>query len=97
MSFIDKNALNEKLGQIPGYKSPLDGDIMISLRDIQRIINTIPTADNVEPVVDGIWIYYTNDEGKARWRCSNCGRVCKRDPNDKKRCSSCGAHMKKEA
>jgi len=42
------------------------------------------------------WHYYTNDEGKARWKCTNCGHVVKHDPNDFKRCA-CGAHMSKEA
>jgi rubrerythrin len=44
----------------------------------------------------GVWKYYTNEEGKARWRCSVCGHVVKHDPNDFKRCA-CGAHMSKEA
>lgn len=50
-----------------------------------------------EPVVSAEWRYYVNDEGRARWRCSNCGKRCRRDPHDKARCSSCGAHMTKEA
>lgn len=52
---------------------------------------------NMEPVVNAKWAYYTNDEGRARWRCGNCGKICRRDPHDKKRCSSCGAHMSGEA
>lgn len=44
-----------------------------------------------------VWQYYTNDEGKARWRCSACGKVCRRDPRDKKYCSACGAGMRMEA
>lgn len=43
------------------------------------------------------WVYYVNDEGRARWRCSRCGKICRRDPNDKKWCSGCGARMEKEA
>ena len=50
-----------------------------------------------EPIVNAEWRYYVNDEGKARWRCSKCGKLCRRDPHDKKRCSICGAHMTKEA
>jgi hypothetical protein len=23
----------------------------------------------------GKWIYYVNDEGKARWKCSLCGKI----------------------
>ena len=62
----------------------------------QRAIRNAPT-EKVEPVVDGIWQYYVNDEGKARWRCNQCGKICRRDPHDKHRCASCGAHMRKEA
>lgn len=43
-----------------------------------------------------VWQYYTNDEGKARWRCSACGKICRRDPRDKKFCSTCGAEMRME-
>jgi hypothetical protein len=50
-----------------------------------------------EPIVNAVWVYYSNDEGKARWRCGNCGKICRRDPHDKARCSRCGAHMAKEA
>lgn len=50
-----------------------------------------------EPVIPAVWQYYTNDEGKARWRCSHCGKLCHKNPHDKKRCSICGAHMRMEA
>ena len=45
----------------------------------------------------GKWIYYTNDESKARWKCSNCGKICHRDPHDKNYCSRCGSKNMKEA
>ena len=44
----------------------------------------------------GTWLYYTNDENKARWKCSECGKVCKRNPYYKLYCSHCGAKMKME-
>ena len=44
-----------------------------------------------------VWQYYTNDEGKARWKCSACGKICRRDPRDKRFCSACGAQMTMEA
>lgn len=50
-----------------------------------------------EPTVNGVWEYYTNDEGKARWKCTRCGKLCRRNPHDKARCSNCGAHMRLEA
>ena len=34
------------------------------------------------------WLYYINDEGKPRWNCSQCGKVCRRDPYDKRFCSN---------
>lgn len=43
------------------------------------------------------WTYYTNDEGKPRWRCSACGKICKRNPHYKQYCSTCGSKMKMEA
>jgi hypothetical protein len=43
------------------------------------------------------WEYYRNDEGKARWKCSTCGKVCKHDPYYKQYCSQCGSKMRKEA
>ena len=45
----------------------------------------------------GTWIYYTNDENKARWKCSVCGKICHRDPTDKLYCSHCGSRNSKEA
>lgn len=41
----------------------------------------------------GKWIYYVNDEGKARWKCSECGKIVKRPPDEKLYCSRCGAKM----
>ena len=42
---------------------------------------------------EGVWIYYLNDEGKARWRCSNCGHYVKHLPTNKLYCSVCGARL----
>ena len=79
-----------------------DADILASLVkalhiDIQWLLGIDGADAKMEPIVNAVWVYYTNDEGKARWRCSKCGKLCRRDPHDKKRCSSCGAHMTKEA
>ena len=46
---------------------------------------------------EGKWVYYTNDENKPRWKCSNCGKICRRDPYDKNYCSKCGSRNTKEA
>ena len=56
---------------------------------------TLELLKKLEVPVYAKWHYYTNDEGKARWKCTNCGHIVKHDPNDFKRCA-CGAHMKKE-
>lgn len=45
----------------------------------------------------GKWVYYMNDEGKARWKCDQCGKICRRNPHDKIYCSNCGAKMSMEA
>ena len=45
----------------------------------------------------GVWQYYRNEEGKARWKCSCCGKTCKRHPAAKYYCSNCGAKMTMEA
>lgn len=41
----------------------------------------------------GKWEYYTNDEGKARWKCSECGKIVHRFPAEKLYCSRCGARL----
>lgn len=43
------------------------------------------------------WVYYVNDEGKARWKCSGCGKICRRIPQEKLYCSHCGCKMMMEA
>lgn len=43
-----------------------------------------------------VWKYYLNDEGRARWRCSWCGKICRRNPHDKRYCSICGRAMRME-
>ena len=50
-----------------------------------------------KPAKFGKWVYYINDEGKARWKCSECGKVCHRDPYGKNYCSRCGSRNMKEA
>ena len=45
----------------------------------------------------GKWLYYRNDEGKARWKCSECGKIVKRLPSDKFYCSRCGVKLRLES
>lgn len=42
----------------------------------------------------GTWQYYTNDENKARWKCSECGKIVKKLPYEKNYCSRCGAKLR---
>ena len=43
-----------------------------------------------------VWEYYTNDEGRARWKCSACGKIIRHGANEKRFCSACGAEMRME-
>ena len=45
----------------------------------------------------GLWVYYVNDEGRPRWKCSECGKIVKRDPYEKLYCSRCGSRNQKGA
>lgn len=78
-------------------ENSMPGDDDSVTLDIITAEAALEQLEHSEPIVNAEWRYYVNDEGKARWRCSKCGKLCRRDPHDKKRCSSCGAHMTKEA
>ena len=78
-------------------ENSMPGDDDSVTMDIITAEAVLEQLEHSEPIVNAVWVYYTNDEGKARWRCGNCGKICRRDPHDKARCSRCGAHMAKEA
>ena len=65
--------------------------------DIVTARRTVELLKKLEAPVEAKWHYYTNEEGKARWKCTNCGKLVRRRPSDKKRCSWCGAYMSEEA
>ena len=44
-----------------------------------------------------VWKYSTDDENKARWKCSHCGKICHKNPHDKNYCSNCGCKMRLES
>ena len=44
-----------------------------------------------------VWEYYTNDEGKARWKCSCCGKIIRHGHHEKLYCSHCGSKMRCES
>ena len=39
------------------------------------------------------WVYYRNDEGRARWKCSSCGKIIRHGCREKMFCSGCGKPM----
>jgi len=45
----------------------------------------------------GKWLYYTNDEGKPRWKCNECRKIIRRGAHDKLYCSHCEAKMSMES
>lgn len=65
--------------------------------DIITARRTLELLKKLEAPVEAKWHGYINDEGKARWKCTNCGKLVRRRPSDKKRCSWCGAYMSEEA
>jgi transcriptional regulator with XRE-family HTH domain len=90
------------IGMYENDKRLPDADILAGLVtvlgcDVYWLLGIERKDEQMEPIVNAVWKYYTNDEGKARWKCSKCGKLCRRDPHEKKRCSCCGAHMRTEA
>lgn len=65
--------------------------------DIVTARQTLELLKRLEAPVEAKWHYYTNDEGRARWKCTNCGKIIRRGAHEKKRCSVCGAHISEEA
>lgn len=64
--------------------------------DIITARRTVELLKKLEVPIEAKWRGYTNDEGRPRWKCTNCGKIVKRPPNDKKRCSICGARMSED-
>lgn len=67
-----------------------------ALKQRSDSMDKVKLAEHVKAVKFGTWVYYVNDEGKARWRCSLCGKACRRIPIEKRFCSSCGTPMRLE-
>lgn len=79
----------EKFGNDEYGQAPVHVNIITARR-------TVELLKKLETPVEAKWRGYTNDEGKPRWKCTNCGKIVKRPPNDKKRCSICGARMSED-
>lgn len=90
MRLIDADAMYERFVK---NRQGLDG--IYDATDLPDMLGEMPTVA-ADPIINAVWEYYTNDEGKARWRCSHCRKICHKHPHDKRRCSVCGAHMKME-
>jgi len=65
--------------------------------DIVTARRTVELLKKLEAPVEAKWHYYTNEENKARWKCSECGKVCKHNPYYKQYCSQCGSKMRCES
>ncbi len=93
MSLLEETI--EKLEvDLEGYKSGEDADwedcVLIDWKTIEDAIALLKGKS-------ATWVYTTNDENRARWKCSACGKICKCRPTDKRFCSHCGAKMKFQA
>ena len=77
-------------------------DLENNLRDFERYGNDEFEGDNVLVNVQtvrqvigllrgetGLWQYYVNEEGKARWKCSKCGKIITHKAHEKLYCSRC--------
>ena len=87
--YIDANNIN--LRGIAVFDQ--DFEVLISLSDVRKALQTTPTAD-VQEIRHGRWI--SNELGGYKWAyyCSECGWVDGYPFNDRhKYCPHCGAKM----
>lgn len=79
----------------PGYEkcpygSMFGGDCITDmLKDAITLIDVLSA--------EGLWVYCPDDEHRARWKCSRCGKIVHKDPADKLYCAACGQRNRKEA
>jgi len=78
-----------------GGNGELDGDfIVINYITAKRMVELLK---KLEVPVYAKWRYDTDDENRPRWKCSHCGKICHKNPYDKKCCSVCGSRMRMES
>lgn len=78
-----------------GGNGELDGDyITINYITAKRMVELLK---KLEVPVYAKWRYDTDDENRPRWKCSHCGKICHKNPYDKKCCSVCGSRMRMES
>ena len=46
---------------------------------------------------EAIWQYYTNEENRPRWKCSERGKIIRHGAHEKLFCSRCGSRMTLES
>ena len=80
----------EKYGNDEYGQAPVHVNIITARR-------TVELLKKLEAPVEAKWHYYTNDEGKARWKCTNCGKIIRRGAHEKLYCSRCGARLQPES
>jgi len=69
---------------------PYPMDVPSCIRELHRDTYCVLTAETV-------WVYSTDEEGKPKWNCKNCGKAVHKDPAEKLYCSRCGLRARKEA
>lgn len=78
-----------------GGNPELDGDFVTV--DYVTAKRALELLKKLKAPVYAKWHYYVNDEGKARWKCTNCGKVIRQGQHEKLFCSTCGAIVTPES
>ena len=60
-----------------------------AMRDADKLLEKL--------TAEGLWVYCPDDEHRARWKCSCCGKFVHKDPAEKLYCAACGQRNRKEA
>lgn len=79
-------ALNYAILDFEENGNELDGDyITLNYMTAKRLYGLL--------TVPATWEYYRNEEGRARWKCSSCGKIVRHGSHEKLFCSRCGKPM----
>ena len=87
--------LESDIADYEKYGDEQYGPDMVAV-DIITARRTVELLKKLVVSVDATWQYYTNDEGKARWRCTHCGKIIRQGAYEKLFCSHCGSKMQTE-
>ena len=73
-----------------------DGDVvMVDYITIKRVAELLKRLKAPE-LHKAVWRYH-NDQHGTWWDCSNCMKICRKNPHDKLYCSRCGFAMNLES